>query len=51
MNALGQSHCLTFFDMGLLTKALDLVWANSEELNGIILLEGGMHLLMSLFAW
>ena len=50
MNAVGQTNCPTFFDMGLLTKALEVVWANSEELNGIIPFEGGMHLLMSLFA-
>ena len=32
--------------MGLLTKALGITWAKSWELQGVILCEGDMHLLM-----
>ena len=49
INALGQSVCPIVFDMGLLAKALELVWARPEELSGVVPLEGGMHFLMSLF--
>ncbi|XP_053373036.1 uncharacterized protein LOC123541526 [Mercenaria mercenaria] len=50
MNALGQSNCPVFFDMGLLTKALEVVWARQPELSGVIPMEGGMHFLMAVFA-
>ena len=52
INALGQSVCPIVFDMGLLgllAKALEVVWARPEELSGVIPLEGGMHFMMSLF--
>ena len=50
MNALGQSVCPIFFDMGLLSKALEIVWANKSELDGVVPLEGGMHFLMACFS-
>ena len=49
-NALGQQYLPLCFDMGLLTKALEIVWAHPTELEGVILVEGGMHLLMSVIA-
>ena len=33
--------------MGLLSMALEIVWARPEELSGVVPLEGGMHFLMS----
>ena len=50
INALGQHICPIFFDMGLLSKALEVVWARKQELDGVFPVEGGMHFLMSLFA-
>lgn len=50
MNALGQHICPIVFDMELLTKALEIVWARKNELEGILPMEGGMHFVMSLFA-
>ena len=50
MNALGQDICPITFDMGLLTKALEIVWSRTEELKEVIPMEGGMHFLMSVFA-
>ncbi|XP_053391138.1 uncharacterized protein LOC128553968 [Mercenaria mercenaria] len=49
VNALGQSVCPVIFDMGLLTKALEIVWSRPEEFEGVVPIEGGMHFLMSLF--
>ena len=49
-NALGQKYLPLCLDMGLLTKALEIVWAHPTELEGVILVEGGMHLLMSVIA-
>lgn len=48
--SLGQSHIPVVFDMGLLTKALEKVWSQDKKLQGVIPVEGGMHLLMSVFA-
>ena len=45
VNALGQSEVPVYFDMGLLTKALEITWAKPVELQGVIPCEGGMHLL------
>ena len=50
MNNLGQTNVPVVFDMGLLTKALEITWANHEELSGVIPCYGGMHLLMSTIA-
>ena len=50
VNALGQNICPIVFDMGLLSKALEVVWAKPKEFEGVIPLEGGMHFLMSCFA-
>ena len=50
VNALGFPHVPVFFDMGLLTKALEIVWASPTELQGVIPCDGGMHLLMAVFA-
>ena len=36
--------------MGLLTKALEITWAKSVELQGVIPCDGDMHLLMGVFA-
>ena len=36
INALGQSVCPIIFDMGLLAKALEIVWARPEELSGVV---------------
>ncbi|KAH3746960.1 hypothetical protein DPMN_181380 [Dreissena polymorpha] len=49
-NALGQSHISVVFDMGLLYKALEIVWIQDDDLKGVIPMDGGMHLLMSIFA-
>ena len=47
---LGQEHIPVFFDMGLLTKALEITWSRLNGLKSIIPCEGGMHLLMSVFS-
>ena len=47
---LGQTHIPVIFDMGLLTKALEIKWSAKDELAGVILCEVGMHFLMSVFA-
>ena len=39
-----------FLYLGLLTKALEITWSRPNELSGVILCEGGMHLLMSIFS-
>lgn len=49
-NKLGQAYSPITYDMGLLTKALEIYWNKSEELNGVILREGEMHLIMSFIA-
>ena len=49
VNFLGQSVCPIVFDMGLLTKALEIVWARPDEFKGVEPFEGGMHFMMSLF--
>ena len=50
LNALGQTHTPVYFDMGLLTKALEITWAKPVDLQGVIPCEGGMHFLMAVFA-
>lgn len=50
MNALGQNTCPIVFDMGLLSKALEIVWAKKDEFEGVVPIEGGMHFLMSCFS-
>lgn len=50
MSALGQNVCPITFDMGLLTKALEIVWSRTTEFDGVLPMEGGMHFLMSVFA-
>jgi len=50
MNALDQQYAPVIFDMSLLAKALEIVWSNQDELHGVIPCEGGMHLLMSVYA-
>lgn len=50
INMLGHESAPVFFDMGLLTKALEITWSRPVDLAGIIPCDGGMHLLMSLFA-
>ena len=50
MKNLGQNYAPVFFDIGLLSMALEIAWANPQELAGVIPCEGGMHLLMSVFS-
>lgn len=50
MAELGQSYSPVVFDMGLLTKALEIVWANPVELSGVIPCAGGMHFLIAVFS-
>ena len=47
---LGQTHTPVIFDMGILIKALEIKWSAKDDFAGVILLEGGMHFLMSVFA-
>ena len=47
---LGHKHLPIFFDMGLLTKALEITWAKPEDLAGAYPCEGGMHLFMAVTA-
>lgn len=49
INALGQKVCPIVFDMGLLTKALEIIWARPSEFEGVVPIEGGMHYMMALF--
>ena len=47
-NALGYTQTSVFFDMGLVTKALEVTWSHPDELAGVIPGEDGMHLIMSI---
>ena len=47
---LGREISHITFHMGLLTKALEIVWARPMELNGVVTMAEGMHFLMSAFA-
>ena len=49
-NSLGQRHLPLCFDMGLYSKAAEIKWSRPKELEDIILVEGGMHLLMSVIS-
>lgn len=40
-NHFGQQHLPVFFDMGKLTKAYEIAWAQPDDLEGIILCEAG----------
>ena len=42
----GSEESALCFDMGLLTKALEIKWSNPRELEGVILKEGEMNSLM-----
>ena len=50
INALGQMNAPVYFDMGLLTKALEITLAKLVDMQGIMPCEGGIHLLMAVFA-
>ena len=50
INALGFEHAPVFFDMGLLSKAMEITWANPDSLSGVIPCDGGMHFLMSVLS-
>ena len=50
VNNLGQEQTVVCFDLGLLSKALEIVWSKPDELYGVIPIEGGMHIMMSLMA-
>ena len=39
INALGQNVCPIVFDMGLLSKALEIVLAKTDEFEGVVPLE------------
>ena len=47
---LGYKHLPIIFDMGLLTKALEITWSQPDLLAGVHPCEGGMHLLMAVMA-
>ncbi len=47
INALGSEEAPIVFCMVLLTKALEVLWANQNKLKVVILLEGVMHLVVS----
>ena len=49
INALGQAFVPVYFDMDLLTKALEITWAKPVDMQSIISFEGGMHLLKTVF--
>ena len=49
-NTLGHSDVPVYFDMGLLTKALEIAWASPEDLAGVFPCEGGMHLMIAVMA-
>ena len=48
-NELGFMYIPNCFDMGLLNKALEITWSQND-IDGMILCEGGMHILMSYIA-
>ena len=48
-SALCFPHMPVCFDMGLLTKVLEMTWAKPEKFKDVLPCEGGMHLLMSIF--
>ncbi len=43
IHSLGFTHAPAFFDMGLLTKSLEIYWAKQDELSAIIPCQGGAH--------
>ena len=47
---LGFKNIPVFFDMGLLTKVMEIKWAKPDILKSVIPCDGGMHLVMSLFS-
>ena len=49
-NIHGHISIPAFFDMGLLTKALEITWAWPDELAGVLPCEGGMHLMIAVMA-
>ena len=49
VNELGQDYVPICFDMGLLTKAFDIVWADPSQLHIVTLMEGGMPCLSQSF--
>ena len=50
INVLVQIYTSAYFDMGLLTKALEITWAKPMYMKYIFLCEGGMHFLITGFA-
>ena len=51
LNVLVQIYTSAYFDMGLFTKALEIIWAiEPMYMKYIFLCEGGMHLLITGFA-
>ena len=50
VNFLGEMHIPIFFNMGLLTKAYEIIWTQPDNLPGIVQYEGGIHVLTSVFS-
>ena len=50
INVLVQIYTYACFDMGSLTKALEITWAKPMYMKYIFLYEGGMHILITGFA-
>ena len=50
INVLVQIYTSAYFDMGLLTKALEITYAKPMYMKYIFLCEGGMHFLITGFA-
>ena len=49
-SSLGHSCIPVCFDMGILTKVLEILWSNPNDLAGVIPTETGMHFFMSVFS-
>ena len=50
IDALGHEYWPIFFDMGILTRASEITWSKPRDISGAIPCEGGMHLLIYVFA-
>ena len=50
IDELVQIYTSAYFDIGLFTKALEIIWAKPMYMKYIFLCEGGMHLLITGFA-
>ena len=50
VNGLGFDSTPVYFDMSLLTKALEICWSRPNELAGVVPCDGGMHFVMAVIA-